>query len=354
MIASHNTDNNYIDKVGASKDWIGMLYQVEKKLGRSDTFDFILHYKNKKFEAHSFSHEHTDGMGALLRLFPKLGFQGFNAPARQPLNWSMQAVCAGTRSFFTDLKPVQTPLLHHNKTVLGPTPSSNKGWFYLNATNSALLLRALKAQSINVTAAMLHCCHVVVARKLLDSSSAQRKWMLPINMRTAQEALCEINRSTAIGIDLTHCKNINDTQALYKKAVNPWTARLNYWASQIGFIVGVRGLTFLAKQRGERNNWLGTFTNLGAIDTKSLQTKHAFDSDKNPVGLTVLPPAGTPCFPIGFGLASWNGVISLGLRLHQSIDPEIVHAEDLLKDIILELSLICGEEILCQNSWEHS
>ena len=341
----------------ASPDWIGMLYKADKRLGRTDTITLLAFYNQVNPVEHHFSHEFTDGFGALSKLLLAAGVSDFKTPTRAQEQWGLHQVANGVKKFVNDLKPshaqfrasVYAP--SSAAVAAGDVPLKNEAFFVLDKNSSQLFFEKIKRERMNVTSTVLHFCHVVVRDVLISadagSNNAAEKWLLPLNMRDASEVTCMQNRSTGIGIDLSGCESLAHTQTKYASSLNLIAARLTYWASHIGCVVGEENVYRLAKLRGSRNSWMGTFSNLGRFDFTHLANK---PESLIPSALALLPPAGSPCFPIGFGLMTWNGCLSLGMRVHPSLSAEVVNSQDMLQNILGKLSDFCGGELTCRNS----
>ena len=335
--------------VSPNPDWIGMLYKVDKRLGRTDTITFVSFLNEAKPRKHHFSHEQTDGMGALVKLMHQSRVSSFKAPSRRDARLKLSSMSRGVQKFARDLKPTQTMFkkeTQRSASAPAPKPQENEAYFILDKHSSQLLFDRLKSEKLNVTATLLHFCHEFIRDHFMISGNAPQKWLLPLNMRTSFEHSCVQNRSTGIGIDLSGSESLEETTQRYFASLNPIAAKLTYWASKIGCVVGEEVLFRLAKLRGSKNNWIGTFSSLGRFDFSSQDSQERLAI---PEALVFWPPAGSPCFPIGFGLVNWNGCLSLGLRVHPSLDPSVVNSHVIVQKILSRLSFYCEKELTCRN-----
>jgi hypothetical protein len=101
---------------------------------------------------------------------------------------------------------------------------------------------------------------------------------------------------------------------LYTSKLNPIHAFANEILTEMLALLGEEKLLKLAQSRGGSNSWTGIFTNLGQWNFPNLPQMHRW-----PEAVSITPPGGTPVLPIGAGIMTWRGHLSVSIRLHPAL-----------------------------------
>ena len=104
----------------------------------------------------------------------------------------------------------------------------------------------------------------------------------------------------------------------------------------IGRLIGVGGMRFFSIRTERKSQWMGTFSNVG-----SWPPVGSAPGILDPDIVYIVAPPGTPNFPISVGLITWNGRLSITLKVHPSISDKPDQArfflERLKASVLLEI-----------------
>jgi hypothetical protein len=293
---------------------LGKIFKIEKQLGRGDLFEVIAAFPQNRTEKYIFQHEDCDGLGALLRLSRKWNSKELHLPAFK-MNLKRSALWGGVRGLLGDLQPRKT--LWKNLEKQAPYTPQHLARRVFDKSSSTAIFAAASEHKVNLNTLLLWIINHVVCEQLLLAQQHQCHWLLPVNTRRSEERQCDSNRTSSIGLHFDRCASLQDLFANYKKSLNPWHALGNERLTEFLARLSEKNLLALARLRGSKNSWIGSFSNLGRWD---------FPENLNDAGwpthISIAPPAGTPCFPIGVGIITWQGHMSISLRLHAALCQE--------------------------------
>ncbi len=297
-----------------TKDALGAIFRAEKRLGRGDLFELISHFQDGSHTATVYQHEFYDGMGALLKESQKWSGATIEVPTfnlKSPK--SLSELLKGIKGFKEDLSPSVTHWKNMDKNATY-TPKYF-AWRVFSPAETQSLVSAARAQKISLNSLLLWATNTVIAQDLLAENQLDCRWLTPVNMRRSHdERNSHSNHTSSVGLRFTRDSSAAQIDAQYRAALNAWRAKTTHALARGVSALGEDILYNLARRRGEKNSWIGSFTNLGVWNFPSVK-----NTDHWPIALSVAPPAGTPCFPVGIGLITWQGHLSIGLRLHAGL-----------------------------------
>lgn len=303
-------------------DALGLIFKVEKRLGRGDIFEIISHFPNGSRKTSFFHHEFHDGMGALL-CESKHWSGATLSPPLFKLNsaLSFKEVIEGLRG----LKEDMTPTLTRWKRLDTQAPYSPRhlAWRILSPSATQMLLKSSRARGISLNTLLLWAAQTTIENLLLSQDQTECRWLIPVNMRrTPAEQFATHNCTSSIGLRCPRGSSPDDIESAYRRALNRWRALGAHALAHAAANLGEQQLFRLAQRRARVNGWIGSFTNLGAWTFPDVHKE-----DHWPRALSITPPAGTPCFPVGIGIITWQGHLSISVRLHPGlcVDDEYLH-----------------------------
>jgi hypothetical protein len=311
------------------RDSLGLIFKVEKKLGRGDIFEIIADFPDGSQQVTRFHHENHDGLGALLECskqwsgaalhLPQFNLKVKNSGAQLP---------AALHGFWEDLKP-RTTIWKSIQPQTAYSPAHLARCVF-SKTETQKVVAFAREQKVSVPVFLLWHMNAVVSTYLLNPEQMDCHWLLPVNMRRGHhETGCTINRTSSVGLHFQRTDSMQNLSDIYQNSLNPWHARANETLAHAAALLGEKTLLKLARARGVRNTWIGSFTNLGIWNFPQLPASAHW-----PESISVAPPAGTPCFPVGVGMVTWQGRLALSLRLHAALcTQEPTLPEKLLKDM---------------------
>lgn len=316
-------------------DGLGRIFRVEKKLGRGDLITLVQVFSDGRVSKNSFAHEFYDGLGALREESKNWSGAQVELPLfRLKNSTSLKAIWSGIRGLKEDLSSSVTHWKHLNPDA--PYTPDHLAFRILTRETSAHILQYSREQRLSVNTLLLYAINEVIAEQLLAKDQIDCRWLIPINMRRTQEEQQKTNNHTSsIGLRFNRCATPSELESLYRNSLNKWRALSAHALNRTSAYLSEEYLLRLARRRAASNSWIGSFTNLGVWNFPTV-------SDKNtlwPCAVSIAPPAGTPCFPVGVGIMTWQGHVSMSLRLHSAVISDVTPGpEDLLSDFLKKLT----------------
>ncbi|MEN9810533.1 MAG: hypothetical protein RLZZ488_2100 [Pseudomonadota bacterium] len=307
------------------KDALGVIFRVEKRLGRGDLFEIISHFSSGKSETTVFQHEYTDGFGALLKESEKWsGAQITLPPFKLATRFSPSSIASALKGLKEDFSAAQTRW--KSLDVNAPYTPDHLAWRVFSRSATEQLLTTSRRLGISVNTLILTAVNQAVAEHLLHESQRECRWLLPVNMRRKPNELRSMaNHTSSVGVTLHRDDSAEQIEANYRRSINKWHALSAETLAQSITKLGEERLYHLAQKRGSTNFRIGSFSNLGIWNFPT-----AGVDDRWPMAITITPPAGTPCFPVGVGIITWQGHLSLSLRLHAGLINQDPHLSEFL------------------------
>ena len=323
------------------RDSLGLFFRIEKKLGRGDLFEIISHFASGEKKLKIYQHEFNDGLGALLLESKEWHISKFKLPSFQlKTPFKISIIYDGLKGFKEDLTPSQT----YWKSFDCRAPYTNRhlAWRVFSPESTAALRDFARTRCISINSLMLASTNSVITDQLMSSEQTDCRWLIPVNMRRTQsERECPQNHTSSVGLRFNRGASLTEIDQLYRKAINKWRALAAESLASLAGMLGEKFLFQLAKQRGKRNSWIGSFTNLGVWSFPDAQ-----QNNNLPEAISVAPPAGTPCFPVGVGIVTWQNHLTLSLRLHPSlVSNRFELPEEVVNAICVQLSEMLKTEL---------
>lgn len=322
-------------------DSLGKIFRVEKRLGRGDEFEVISHFPDGKVQISSFHHEDCDGLGALLMESTQWEGAHFQSPLFRVLgDLRFKTLLEGMKGFLDDFVPSKTLWKHLDVDALY-TPK-NLAWRVLDEESTGALLRYARKKTVSLNSLLLSAVNSAVADFFLKDEQIQCRWLIPVNMRrNPEEALSSANHTSSVGMKIERSDSPEKIDRVFRKSLNKWRVLFAHRLANIVSHLDEDLLFQLAKKRGEKNFWIGSFSNLGLWNFPE-----AVGNKRWPWAISIAPPAGTPCFPVGVGVVTWQGHLSISLRLHAGLmSNEANIAESVLASICDSLSKWMNSEM---------
>ena len=302
--------------VHVKQDALGKIFRVEKRLGRGDEFEIISHFLNGDRKVSRYRHETCDGLGALLLESSRWSSVPIAIPTfRMKKRCDLLSFMRGVVGFFEDFSPSKT--LWKHLEVNAPYTSQHLAWRVFSERSTEDLLKYAKAKNVSLNSVLLAAVSSAVGSLLLKDSQTECRWLIPVNMRMSpSEALNSANHTSSVGVRFCRDVSLTELDATLKKSLNPWRVLFAYRLAAALSRLSEDVLFKLAKKRGEHNFWIGSFSNLGMWNAGITAENEHF-----PAAISIAPPAGTPCFPVGVGIITWQGRLSISVRLHSGLVP---------------------------------
>ncbi|MFZ9521531.1 MAG: hypothetical protein ACO3A4_13735 [Silvanigrellaceae bacterium] len=317
------------------KDALGAIFRVEKKLGRGDVFELVSHFRNGRTTSQTFHHEFNDGLGALVQESEKWSGPVLQLPAFQlKTPATATQILTGLRGLKEDMTPSQTRWKNLQSTA--PYTPAHLAWRVLSRQTTDCILAAAKGMGVSLNALLIHTINQVIAEKLLMDEQDDCRWLVPVNLRRSSiEQQLRSNCTSSIGLRFSRNSSPQQIDCNYRGSLNKWRAIATHALAHASTLLGEDRLLKLARLRGEKNSWIGSFSNLGVWNFGDQE-----ENDSWPMAISIAPPAGTPCFPVGVGIITWQGRMSISLRLHAAlINDNFRLPEELLTDALTRLEL---------------
>lgn len=323
------------------KNSLGLIFKVDKQVGRGDVIDIISDFSDGSVLKKQYHHEFCDGLGALLLSAQEWSGSSLVLPSRRiRLTPSLSQCVAGFQGFFEDLAPHVTKWKVFDSSQ--PYSPNHIARRVFSHASSELILQTAKAKGVSVNALMLWHLNSVISKNLMCPEQSSCHWVVPVNMRRARgEELRIENRISSVGLHFSKDWDVKKLADLYSAKLNPIHAFANEFLTELLALLGEEKLLKLAQTRGNSNSWTGIFTNLGQWDFPDLPQLHRW-----PEAVSITPPGGTPVLPIGAGIMTWRGHLSVSIRLHPALsahDPQLPDA--LLDGVKNSLEQAIGKSI---------
>jgi hypothetical protein len=318
-----------------TRDSLGTIFRVEKRLGRGDLFEIIAHFPDGSRTTSVYSHEHYDGMGAILNESQQWSGAQLTLPLfNLKTGVSPEFLLSGLKGLRDDFTPSMARWKSLD-TSAAYTPEY-LAWRFFSPEDTQRLLSESRSRKISLNTFLLAAASRVISCELLAPAQEQLRWLVPVNMRRSEaERSSKRNHTSSVGLCFSKNATMSEIERTYRHALNGWRALASHTLARIVSSFPETILYSLAKRRGEKNVWIGSFSNLGVWNFPNVDP-----SSHWPLALSIAPPAGTPCFPVGIGIVTWQQHLSISLRLHAGLMTSVGSAgpEAILDQILVFLS----------------
>jgi hypothetical protein len=323
------------------KNALSLIFRIEKALGRGDLFDFLFHFPDGSTTEKQIQHEFYDGLGALIEESRQWSGSELKIPSFQLKGkLSFKDLLEGLLGLKDDLTPSKTRWKFQNEAA--EYCYSRPAWRVFSETTTQSLIELAKVKNISLSSLLLFEINAAVAEHLLAREQRDCRWLIPVNMRRSdKEKLRTDNHTSSVGIRFDRQAQVSEVDSAYRRSINKWRALASHALTNASTFLGEQQLMQLARRRGITNSWIGSFSNLGVWNFQIAADEHHW-----PLAISFAPPAGTPCFPVGVGIVTWQKHLSVSIRLHSSLKTNnSASAEDLLNALASALHIQTGEPL---------
>lgn len=296
----------------AKKDHSATKFKVAEELG--DWMGIVIPIffpEDNQFKFKLLHHKDHDGISMMTELMTNEGMKVLSQPTLKETQIPGRKHRLKLLSQFIQLTK-KVDLQWKNKIDKVGRPDSF-AHIYLNRTGTKDLEKLAIEKGTSLTTWMLYHLDLVVQKNLLKEDS-ERKWVLPLNMRTSPHPLQSGNHSASI---ILNFKRHQPPQAIhqqfrtYLKNGLQWGSSLY---SNMAGMIGHRGTRWVAKRIKDVGT--GVFSNLGHWPV-GIEGSIPESSKKEAWG--VVAPA-SQVLPVAAAMIIWDGQISLTLQFHPSLN----------------------------------
>lgn len=284
------------------KDYLGMWYRARARYGVDDSIHFAVIEPDDggRFDFPVRHREH-DGIGGLFRLLREWKVPAPPMPhsrqQRPPPLWRWLRRAAD--------EPVPAPRWRD----LGGSGDGGVQSVWLDAEQTAALQQRARLARVSLNTLLLLALNRAVAATLLRTPAAGR-WLYPVNMRGAvSRARDDMNLSSGFYLTVAPEDTPCQLDQRVRKALAANRHWLNWYAAQVGRLVGQRGVDWLCGRFLRGALHLGSFTSLGEWHLDL--AKAGF----SPRALVTLCGPGSPNHPVSNGAMIVNERLTLSLKL---------------------------------------
>jgi len=314
------------------RDALGRIFKIEKVLGRSDLFTINFHYGERSDVIKSFHHEQKDGLGALRNTLWELHQYRLVLPLFQVKSGGFLRYMSGLFAMLGDFSPSIIKWKKFEKNWVSHPGA--RSFRVLNQESTLRLIARLKERQMPFNPWLLFLINQIIADSLADRNESKFRWLFPVNVRSNQEEqTLESNFTSSVGLTIHKGDGIEAFKDHYLNSLIASRVKASHLLAKLVASLPERWLLKLAIARGQKNMWVGTFSNLGRWNFPEIGSESSF-----PSAISLAPPAGTPCFPIGIGVITWRNQLSFCLRLHPSLVLNAHLHEDILDQVVASMS----------------
>ncbi len=165
-------------------------------------------------------------------------------------------------------------------------------------------------------------------RIIFSPKNGQKKnlWLIPVNMRAGvKRKNPHSNHASYLSVTLNPFMEVAVVGRKLKVALKMGYHWAAWWGILLGRIIGLKGMHRLMKKyHDKKHSWAGTLSNLGVWS-------HTNEGPQEGQRQTwaFCPPV-SKSHPVGVGLVTWNGQLSMAIQIHPSLDHDGHLAQRLL------------------------
>lgn len=319
------------------KDWSALKYFVIEELGEEvDTFMMTSTTPGNIDTIYLRHHAYGDGMAFLTDFFHEQGHSFYRQPTQIKIPKPGYIKLAKLFIEYARLSKGPKYLWNFYERARGRLNPSDHLLIRFDDIATSKLVKLAKAQRVSVTSYLID--HInKVAKELLVKNPTQHtsNWLLPVNFRGHDGRDFDMrNRTTSLCLNLKAQATSKDIDEKIKEQMTagmPWGAWLH---SNIVKIIGLKILTYIYKNI-RPSQYLGVFSNLGVWPNKMVPID---DPAKLPF-LYIGAPSTSLC-PVALVAVTWQGQLSLTIRLHHDFFPSndgaTIFAESIKENILKE------------------
>lgn len=266
-------------------------------------------------------HDKFDGVGGLAHLLRERGCRADELPVLRGDSLTFSRALRGLAAVSPALK-VRTQQWRDfdpNRKVTFRPVGQRVAWKLLTELQTRSIVAAAKAAGVTVNTLLLFHLDRAVAAQLIPES-ANRLWMLPVNLRGGLTRHPEtFLKMSFIPVDLQNRPSVGQLQAQITNLKDRYCHWGSWTALHLGKVIGAAGIRRELRSRDKKNNgWTGIFSNLGVWNVPG-------------GGHWIFGPAVSRAQPVGVGCVTINGCMALTVQLHEALGGGLEAAYDLLE-----------------------
>lgn len=298
------------------QDWIGKWYKIARENGGNTIAS--LGYKNLQTGEvtwNHFFHEKQDGLGGLFRWWKEENIAEIAPPEMKKIDrpklWQIPYY------FYQGLFAAKASQVSWKEIHDRPAPSPDETKFLeLNPEEYSQVKQNSKNSGVGLNAFLLSHLNRILLRELGDEDISGH-WLFPVNMRGGvKKADMYGNLSSAVMIKANRqskSKEIHQQIKSNLKKKQHWSFWYTY---HIGLLIGEKKMRDVSKKSLKKSFYLGTFSNMGEWSSEKL----GLNLPEPRIYLCAAP--GTPNYPLTCSLISFDGYLTMTLKVHPSICPD--------------------------------
>lgn len=316
----------------ADFDWVSLWYIAARERGINDICTVARHNtQTGEFERHLFSHAQMDGVGALGHLLRDRGYSLTQLPQTKfivppPLSKRPLILWRALRA----AGPQQVAWIDRNPSREGdPNALDFITFTHVETEHLSALCRRC---GISKNAFLLEAVNRTIVPEVVNGTCFG-KWVFPVNLRGAvNKSRDTSNHSTAIALSVDRFTTAEDLDRQIRNGLKSGAHWATWWILNIGRIIGLRGVRYLSIASEKNSHWLGTFSNMGEWNLNGPEGESNAHHD-----VWMAAPPGTKNYPISVACLTWNGRLTITLKIHSSIHPDPSAAKNFLARLKVNL-----------------
>ena len=301
-------------------------YRALKDCGESTEIRFGLLESHAQTPTwYSFSHEHRDGIGSFARILRDRGVTITKMPTtRHSSRPSLLHGLAVTKRLLQPREWIRwkTP----STETASPGELTNRNgcvaWKLFDQTETQSIRESCRREGVSVNSLLLHSLHRAI-EELSTSSSAETRWIVPVNLRTRlTEDDDEINQSSFIEPRLRSGATLIDTD----RTITDHLDRGEQWVAWRNLRACSRMPMFLLRRllQSQRLRYQLMFSNLGDWSER-VATHEKTNSD----AWIFVPPTWFND-SLSAGCLTYGGRLALSIHVHPSVSQQKGLATELM------------------------
>lgn len=306
--------------------WSGLKFKAVEKIGESiDIHHLKFNLNDKSTSTEIRKHCYYDGVGALADILKKQGYEIKRLPlqiiGKDPGLWQRIKLMFQFFSHAGKMNDLWKEDVDFNK--IGANQECAFAYFTKEQSEFIAKVKKTKFSSFLIQQIDRACL------PYLTKNNKNRKWILPINMRSKKDKLDYRNFTSSF---VLHTGSEIGVNQLQEEINNSIRTNLHWGSWQYTLIpkyLHKKILYYLASKT--KNQAFGFLSNLGSWPGKNITHHDQNEIDKYlwiPISLA------TAVVPVATGVLNWNGRTVLSLRLHSSLNVNADVTKNIMRDWI--------------------
>lgn len=304
-------------------DWVAEIFRAMRDCGEDISIIYgrcVSSGENSNVDWYELPHDEYDGMSGLASLMRKAGYTVSELPQWQGDDkYSFRNAVKGLKVFLPTTGIREQQWIKYDRSLPILNRSTERiAWTVFSKQQTSAIKDHAKTLGVTVNSYLLSHLDRLIAENLVPND-AERRWMIPVNLRGAVSRASEQAPQMAfIALDFSQIPLPIDVQEQVnarKRQGYQWGA----WAAFVGsFLLGKKGIrSDMQKRESKNHGWTGMFSNLGKWDIKT---------DDN----WLFCPAVSRVYPVGAGCVTVNGQLTLSMQFHEALQHDLASTQALL------------------------